>query len=189
MKQNWVLFVLFVALLFSSCADTGPSGSIAEEQPVVEQQMPIRKNRSIEREENLSSPMACALSKKDYSMWGILCQRSSHSKRLAQSNYHLISPSNEALSTFGVDVVSLLKYPENLDMLDELVGLHILEISADEQMADLASVSEKVESTTGLILNEDKIKTSHGYFLGSTGCLKFPLTELEKRSKRRAVQK
>jgi len=186
------VFLFGVMNCFLACAEQNTN---KQELPIEKVESDANKNAGhIGRSGakfNDESALKYILGSDDYNMWGVLCRISSKAKEINSSKYTLLCPNNKALLAYGMDVVSLLKKPENIGLLDKLVEKHIinqpLTIGKLEGVGELKTIGgdilvfdSELLQVNGIALTTDQMITKQGIIIGLFGCIDFPDTALAK---------
>lgn len=190
------LFLVLLIVLMAGCAEnTAPNQDTPAQENVIDNSN--KSDRPVGRpgaKFSDESALKYILGSSDYNMWGVLCRLSSRGKEIHDSKYTLICPDNKALLTYGMDIVSLLKKPENKALLDKLVERHVIDhpltiekMKSEESLTtiggEVLTFDTKALTLNGIALNTDQMITKQGIMIGLSGCIDFPIEALKKQMK------
>jgi uncharacterized surface protein with fasciclin (FAS1) repeats len=159
-----------------------------------------RKNAGKGSFNNAENALLYMLSTGNLNLWGSLVSESSFAKDVAGGEFVVLCPTNDVLRTMDFELLSLLKLPDNKDLLDGLISNHMIkgpfEVAKYTAVTELTLHSGKVVNIDpgqsrigGALYRKEQINTAKGAVLLMSEVIAFPEAELTKRSKKSGASK
>ena len=193
----------------SACATQAKPEQAPIEQPtaqidtnltgIAKADMMARRNAGKGVLNNTKNALIYLQSGENLNLWGSMVGSSKWGKDAALGKYLVLSPTNDLLRALDQEQLFALMEPQNADLLDEFIGMHmVLPPFAAEKAEFYPEVSNALgkkmkvdwgQSRINEILYANQIPTEKGEILIIREIMGFPSDELKKRLKSVASEK
>lgn len=182
-----------------ACVESGKkkTETQAVSEPAVAEKSGIAAPSDGSQKIDATNIMRYAMGSDEFASWGYLISKSKWTEKFATGNYTLLCPTSEVMANGDRMIISELKRPENKDLLDMVMGNHILktQMTYDQflnaEVVETMSgrkwkVDRQAKTIEGIAFKTQDLVAAGGNIIVLDDIIEYPVKELKASAARNA---